>query len=110
MKFNRTTVTFSVGQHAQKIFEDLDKIRPNHLSMSLFLAVIAEDYVKVHGKNTQIVDFLDNSNKNSLPIFYAPIKNWVTKVRGLSPEEFVKLQERHEQLGNLIQKEGEKRI
>ena len=109
MKFNRTTVTFSVGQHAQKIFEDLDKIRPNHMSMSLFLAVIAEDYVKVHGKNTQIVDFLDN-NKNSLPIFYAPIKNWVTKVRGLSPEEFVKLQERHEQLSNLIQKEGEKRL
>ena len=110
MKFNKTTVTISIGQHAQRIFEDLDKIRPNHLSMSLFLAVIAEDYVKVHGKNTQIIDFLDNSNKNSLPIFYAPIKNWVTKVRELSPDGFMKLQERHEQLGNLIQKEGEKRI
>ena len=68
MKFNKTTVTISVGQNAQRIFEDLDKIRPNHISMSLFLAVVAEDYVKVHGKNTLIVDFLDNSNKNTLPI------------------------------------------
>ena len=78
--------------------------------MSLFLAVIAEDYVRSHGVNTKIADFIDNSNKNSLPIFYAPIKNWATKVRELSPEDFMKLQERHEQLGNLIQKEGEKRI
>ena len=56
MKFNKTTVTISIGQHAQKIFEDLDKIRPNHMSMSLFLAMIAEDYVKSHGKNTQIME------------------------------------------------------
>ena len=110
MKFNKTTVTISVSQNAQRIFEDLEKIRPNHMSMSLFLAVIADDYVRTHGQNSKIVDFIDNDNKCSLPIFYAPIKNWVTKVRGLSPEEFVKLQERHEQLGNLIQKEGEKRI
>ena len=68
MKFNKTTVTISVGQHAQKIFEDLDKIRPNHLSMSLFLAVIAEDYVKVHGKNTQIVDFWTTATR--IPYLY----------------------------------------
>ena len=110
MKFNKTTVTISVGQHAQKIFEELEKIRPNHMSMSLFLAVIAEDYVKVHSKNTHIVDFLDNSNKNSLPIFHGPIKNWAMKVRELSPEEFIKLQQRHVQLANLIQKESEKRL
>ena len=110
MKFNKTTVTISVGQHAQKIFEDLDKMRPDHMSMSLFLAVVAEDYVKVHGKNTRIADFIDNSNKASMPIFFAPIKNWVEKVRDLEPEDFKKLQERHEQLGNLIQKEGERRI
>ena len=110
MKFNKTTVTISIGQHAQKIFEELEKMRPNHMSMSLFLAVIAEDYVKVHGKNTQIVDFLGNDNNNSLPIFHAPIKNWSMKVRELSPEEFIKLQQRHVQLANLIQKEGEKRL
>ena len=109
MKFNRTTVTFSVGQHAQKIFEDLDKIRPNHLSMSLFLAVVAEDYVRSHGINTKIADFLDN-NKNSMPMFYSPIKNWTAKVRELSPEDFMKLQDRHVQLGNLIRKEGERRL
>ena len=80
------------------------------MSMSLFLAMIAEDYVKSHGKNTQIMDYIDGSSKNSLPIFYAPIKNWVNKVRGLTPEEFIKLQERHQQLGNLIQREGERRV
>jgi hypothetical protein len=110
MKFNSTTVTISVGQHARRIFEDLDKMRPNHLSMSLFLAVVSEDYVRNHGLNTKMIDFIDNSNKNSLPIFYAPIKNWKDRVREMSPEDFMKLQERHEQLGNLIRKEGEKRI
>ena len=109
MKFKSTTVTISVGQNARRIFEDLDKMRPNHLSMSLFLAVVAEDYVRSHGINTKIADFLDN-NKNSMPMFYAPIKNWNMKVRELSPEDFVKLQDRHVQLGNLIRKEGEKRL
>ena len=83
MKFNSTTVTISVGQHARRIFEDLDKMRPNHLSMSLFLAVVAEDYVHNHGLNTKMIDFIDNSNKNSLPIFYAPIKNWTIKSEGI---------------------------
>ena len=110
MKFNSTTVTISVGQHARRIFEDLDKMRPNHLSMSLFLAVVAEDYVRNHGLNTKMLDFIDNTDKSSMPMFYAPIKNWTMKVRELSPEDFMKLQERHVQLGNLIRKEGEKRL
>ena len=108
--FKATTVTISVGQHARRIFEDLDKMRPNHLSMSLFLAVVAEDYVHNHGLNTKMVDFIDNTNKSSMPMFYAPIKNWSTKVRELSPEDFMKLQDRHVQLGNLIRKEGERRL
>ena len=107
MKFKSTTVTISVGQQARRIFEVLDKMRPNHLSMSLFLAVVAEDYVRNHGLNTKMVDFIDNTNKNSMPMFFAPIKNWTMKVRELSPEDFMKLQERHVQLGNLILKEGE---
>ena len=110
MKFNKTTVTISVSQNAQRIFEDLEKIRPNHMSMSLFLAEIADDYVRTHGQNSKIVDFIDNDNKCSLPIFYAPIKNWVETVRELSPEEFTKLQERHWQLGNLINSEAGSRI
>ena len=90
MKFNSTTVTISVGQHARRIFEDLDKMRPNHLSMSLFLAVVAEDYVRNHGLNTKMLDFIDNTNKSSMPMFYAPIKNWTTKVMELSQQEKLK--------------------
>ena len=110
MKFNKTTVTISISQNAQIIFEDLEKIRPSHLSMSLFLAMIADDYVRTHGKNSKIIDFIGDDVKSSLPIFYAPIKNWVETVRELSPVEFTKLQERHGQLGNLINSEGERRI
>ena len=110
MKFNKTTVTISVSQNAQRIFEELEKMRPNHLSMSLFLAVIADDYVRTHGKNSKIVDFIGDDVKSSLPIFYAPIKNWVESVRELSSEEFTKLQERHLQLGNLINAEAGGRI
>ena len=110
MKFNNTTVTISISQNAQRIFEELDKLRPNHLSMSLFLAVIADDYVRTHSNNSKIVDFIGDDVKASLPIFYAPIKNWVESVRELSSEEFTKLQERHWQLGNLINSEAGSRI
>ena len=110
MKLKKTTVTISVSQNAQKIFEDLEKMRPNHMSMSLFLAVIADDYIRTHGKNSKIIDFIGDDIKSSLPIFYAPIKNWVETVRELSPVEFTKLQERHWQLGNLINSEAGSRI
>ena len=48
MQFNRNTVTLSVGQYASPIFESLNRMKPEHMSFSLFLAVVADDYVKKH--------------------------------------------------------------
>lgn len=109
MQFKRSTVTISVGANAQKIFEELDKIRPSHMSMSLFIASIANEYVKGHGNNSNILDFADKDVEASLPLFYAPIKKWEEKVRTMSDADFRKLQDRHDQLGNMIRSYGERK-
>ena len=77
--------------------------------MSTWIAVMVEDYLNSHNSNSNILDFTDKSVDASLPIFFAPITNWEEKVRKMSPEDFIRLQNRHNQLGNLIQKEGERR-
>ena len=109
MQFKRSTVTISVGANAQKIFEELDKIRPSHMSMSLFIASIANEYVKGHGNNSNILDFADKDVEASLSLFYAPIKKWEEKVRTMSDADFRKLQDRHDQLGNMIRSYGERK-
>jgi len=109
MQFKRSTVTISVGANAQKIFEQLDKIRPAHMSMSLFIASIADEYVKGHGNNSNLLDFAEKDVEASLHLFYAPIKKWEEKVRTMSHNDFNKLQSRHDQLGNMIRMYGERR-
>ena len=109
MKFDRTTVTISVSQSAKKVFELAAQKKPSHISMSTWIAVMVEEYLSTHKNNSNILDFTDKSVNASLPIFFAPITNWEEKVRKMSPEDFIRLQNRHNQLGNLIQKEGERR-
>jgi len=102
MQFKRATVTISVGVNAQKIFEQLDKLRPQHVSMSAFIATVADEYVKTHNNNSNLLDFAETNVEASLPLFYAPIQKWEEKVRTMSSEDFIKLQQRHDQLGNMI--------
>lgn len=110
MQFNRNTVTLSVGQFASPIFESLNKMKPDHMSFSLFLAVVADDYLKRNIKLSKITDFDDIDVTAELPLFYASIHRWEKHVNNLKPEGFKKLQKRFSQLGNLINKETEKRL
>ena len=109
MKFDRTTVTISINKSTKEIFELANQKKPAHISMSTWIAVMVEEYINTHTNNSNILDFADKSVNASLPVFFAPIINWEEKVRKMSPEDFIRLQNRHNQLGNLIQKEGERR-
>tara|TARA_R110002020_G_scaffold11474_3_gene43160 strand:+ start:2669 stop:3004 length:336 start_codon:yes stop_codon:yes gene_type:complete len=111
MKLSSTTKTISVGKTARQIFEDLDKIRPNYISFSLQIALACEEYVKNHSKkNGNITDFTSSEVVSSLPIFFAEMSTWKTSIEKMSDEDFVKLQQRYSQIGNLINKEVGKRL
>jgi|TARA_R100000781_G_scaffold79238_1_gene49076 PHD/YefM family antitoxin component YafN of YafNO toxin-antitoxin module len=109
MKFDRTTVTISINKSTKEIFEKANMKKPPHISMSTWIAVMIEDYLKNHKENANILDFADKSVESSLPIFFAPINKWEEKVRVMSPEEFSKLQDRLYQIGNLVEKESSRR-
>jgi hypothetical protein len=110
MQFKRNTVTLSVGYHAAPIFESLDRIKPDNMSFSLFLAVVADDYVKSKKKTARITDFDHEDVIAELPLFYASILKWEKHIINLNTEDFKKLQKRFSQLGSLISKEVEKRL
>lgn len=111
MQFNRNTVTLSIGQYASPIFESLNKMKPEHMSFSMFLAVVADDYVKRNSRmSAKITDFDSVDVTADLPLFYASIQKWEKHVSGLKPDGFKKLQKRFTQLGNIINKETEKRL
>tara|TARA_R100000781_G_scaffold53950_1_gene35293 strand:- start:408 stop:740 length:333 start_codon:yes stop_codon:yes gene_type:complete len=109
MKFDRTTVTISINKSTKEIFELANKKKPAHISMSTWIAVMIEDYLNTHKDNSSILDFAEKNVEASVPIFFAPISNWEQKVKSMTPEDFIRLQNRHNQLGNLIQREGERR-
>ena len=48
MKISSATKTISVGKNTIPIFEKLDKIRPNHISFSLMIAIACEEWIKNH--------------------------------------------------------------
>ena len=102
MKFNKTTVTISVSQNAQRIFEDLEKIRPNHMSFSMFLAIAAKHYIDTHNEPIDVY--------GEVPNYYSNIESWKIEIKKMSPEQFIKLQQRHSQLGHLIKNEVRKKI
>ena len=102
MEFNEKIKCISIGKFAKQVFTELDKIRPNGISFSMFLAIAAKHYVDTHEQHIDIA--------GEVPEYFSHIENWKSEIKNMSVEEFVKLQKRHVQLGNLINKEVLKKI
>ena len=92
----------SVGVFAKDVFAELEKIRPNHTSFSMFLAIAAKHYVDTYREPVDIEGDLPSINSN--------ISSWKSKLKNMSSKEFIKLQQRHAQLGNLIKTRARLRI
>ena len=56
MNFNAGIKSISISKEAKKVFEELDSIRPKHISFSLMLAIAADEYVKQHNKGLVKLD------------------------------------------------------
>ncbi len=105
MNFRKTT-TISVGNKTKPIFESFEKMRPNHLSFSLFLAVAVDEYIKNHNpKNSKITDYDSKSVSSQFPLLMANMEKWNVCIKNLENEDLVKLQNRLRQLTNNVSKE-----
>ena len=111
MKISSATKTISVGKNTIPIFEKLDKIIPNHISFSLMIAIACEEWIKNHDNiNGDLTQFTSQTVSTELPLFYADIIKWKNSIKKLSDTDFLKLQQRYSQLGNLINKEVSQRL
>ena len=105
MNFRKTT-TISVGNKTKPIFESFEKMRPNHLSFSLFLAVAVDEYIKNHNpKNSKITVYDSKSVSSQFPLLMANMEKWNVCIKNLENEDLVKLQNRLRQLTNNVSKE-----
>lgn len=110
MKFNKT-ITISVGTSVKELFEKFEKMRPNDISFSMFIACAMNEYMRNNDKvNSKITDFDNKSVEAKTPLFLASIDKWKECISGMSGADFKKLQQRHSQLGNIISGEVAKRI
>lgn len=111
MKFNSKTVTISVGDSVKDIFEKFDRIRPNDISFSHFLALAVHEYLDRHvGINAKLTEFSDESVDAKLPLFLASLERWKECIPNLSSDDFRKVQQRHVQIGNIVNKEVNRRL
>jgi len=112
VKFRKTT-TISVGDKTKPIYESLESLRLTqapHLSFSLYLATVIEDYLKNQKKDSKITEFDSLAVSSKFPLIMATIEKWNTTVHGMSNDDILKLQERITQLNNLVRKEVSKRL
>ena len=84
----------------EKIFAELKKIKPDDTSFSLMLAMVVKEYVEDKTKKSLKIDDFDSG----MPDILAEIDVWKSLIENMPVEDFKKLQRRHTQLGNIINK------
>tara|TARA_Y100000310_G_C20499964_1_gene723468 strand:+ start:535 stop:846 length:312 start_codon:yes stop_codon:yes gene_type:complete len=90
----------STTKATEKIFNELKNIKPDDTSFSLMLALVVKEYVEGKTKKSLKIDDFESG----LPDILADIETWKSLIENMPVEEFKKLQKRHTQLGNLINK------
>ena len=101
MQINKI-ICVSVGKYAKKVLTELEEIRPSNISFSMMLAIAAKHYIDTHNEPIDIY--------GEVPNYYSNIESWKIEIKKMSPEQFIKLQQRHAQLSHLIKNEVRKKI
>mgnify|MGYP003634607827 CR=1 FL=1 len=103
MNFNVGIKSISISKEAKKVFEDLDEIRPKHISFSLMLAVTADEYIKQHKRGlVKLDDFSSENVSMSTPNFFSPVDDWIGYLSTIDNTERTRIKERIVQLQNMM--------
>ena len=105
MQFNVGIKSISISAHAKDVFEELEKIRPKHISFSLMLAIAADEYVQQNKKGlVKMDDFVSESVSKLPPKFDCDIQKWISFIQQLDVSEFKDMQARLLQIQNIVDK------
>lgn len=99
MHFRNGVKTFSLSEETKKSFEELDKIRPNNISFSSFLGIVANEYVKHKNINNTLDNFVDLDV--TTPYFFSDIEKWKFIIDTSSSAELIRIQKRLSQIQNI---------
>ena len=69
----------SVGVFAKDVFAEFEKIRPNHTSFSMFLAIAAKHYIDTHNEPIDVY--------GEVPNYYSNIESWKIEIKKMSPKQ-----------------------
>ena len=108
MNFNSGIKSISISSHAKKVYEELNNIRPKHISFSLMLAITADEYIKNHKKGlVKLDDFTTNEVSFRTPNFLADIEDWSNYITSIDNDDVKMIQQRILQLQNIMdQRDG----
>lgn len=101
MKFKTGVKTFSLSEQTKKTFEELDHIRPNNISFSSFLGIVASEYIANRRHGYTIDTFVDNVSA-VVPHIFSDVEKWKSFIEKSPSEDIIKLQNRTTQIRNLI--------
>lgn len=100
--------SISVSKEGEKIYEDLNKIRPNTISFSSMLVLASREYVKNHMvTDTRITDF-ESEDSRMLPSVYADPHYWTDMITTMEVKDLKLLQGKLKQIQNLIKFQQDK--
>jgi len=103
MNFNVGIKSISISKEAKKVFEELDDIRPKHISFSLMLAIAADEYTKQHKKGlVKLDDFVVEGDDIKLPKLLADIEDWVAYISNANTDSVKDIQQRLLQIQNIM--------
>lgn len=107
MKLNVGIKSISIGSHAKKIYDELETVRPKHISFSLMLAIAADEYVKNHKRDMVKLDEFSSEDVNAkTPNFFAPMGEWVNYMSLINNEELNDVKERVMHLQRMLDNGG----
>lgn len=104
MNFNCGVKSISISSHAKKVYEELDTIRPKHISFSLMLAIAADDYVKNHSKGlVKLDEFSTEDIGERVPSFFSDVDEWIGYISRIDGDERKRFQQRLLQIQTIIE-------
>lgn len=105
----KNRIDIYIGNNVKNIYSDFDKLRPNNISFSMFLANAMNEYIKKYNPTQQPI-IIDNSVNNDVKILSSPITKLTVELRKLNNEEFNKVYTKVKQLNVFMDIEMNKRI
>lgn len=102
MNFNSGIKSISISSSTRKVYEELETIRPSHISFSLMLAMTADEYIKRHKDGEIKLDSFINNESISTPNISADIDKWIQYVSNIDVNDFIQLQQKITQIQNIV--------